>query len=84
MKYLNSFLSILAILFSISFTEIKAQNPNRLEIPVKSSDASIFNIPLGEKGLIILTQTSKTDFHLAKLDVNFHQNWTFSVTLMLI
>jgi hypothetical protein len=78
MKSINTFLSSLSILLFLCSANLNAQNLNRLEIPVKSSDAAIFNIPLGEKGLVVLTQTSKTDFHLAKLDINFHQNWTFS------
>jgi len=67
---------IFALLFVLNLERGYAQHPTRLEIPVKSSDAAIFNIPLGEKGLVILTQTSKTDFSLAKLNTNFQQNWT--------
>jgi len=78
MKNLNLSFIFLAILSLSNFTIVKAQNPNRIEIPVKSSDAAIFNIPLGEKGVVILTQTSKTQFTIAKLDINFNQNWTLT------
>ncbi|RVU26631.1 hypothetical protein EOJ36_01150 [Sandaracinomonas limnophila] len=77
MKNISLSFSIICLLIFGQF-QTNAQNLNRLEIPVKNSDAAIFNIPLGEKGLIVLTQVSKTDFHLAKLDTDFHQNWTFS------
>ncbi|MEY2793500.1 MAG: hypothetical protein RJA76_1492 [Bacteroidota bacterium] len=78
MKQFKFYISLLISSFLLSFHSLIAQNPNRFEIPVKSSDAAIFNIPLGEKGLLILTQTSKTDFEIAKLDVDFHQNWTIA------
>ena len=73
MKNISLSFSIICLLIFGQF-QTNAQNLNRLEIPVKNSDAAIFNIPLGEKGLIVLTQVSKTDFHLAKLDTDFHQN----------
>ena len=55
---------------------LNAQSNSRLEIPVRNTDAAIFNIPIGEKGLVILTQTSKSDFQIAKLNTSFQQDWT--------
>lgn len=58
------------------FFVAQAQTLNRLEIPVRNTDAAIFNIPIGAKGLVVMTQTSKTDFQIAKLNTEFQQEWT--------
>lgn len=51
-----------------------AQEIKRIEIPI-SGQLETFSIPLGEKGVIILTQLGKSEFNIRKLNTNLEQVW---------
>ncbi len=54
-----------------------SQSANRIEIPIPNN-MEIFSIPLGKKGVIVLSQTSGTTFNLKKYDTELNQNWTLN------
>jgi len=51
-----------------------AQDLKRIEIPV-AGQMETFSIPLGEKGVIVLTQVGKGEFTIRKFDTNLEQVW---------
>ena len=57
------------VLFLFFVFEISSfgQNINRIEIPIPNN-MEIFSIPIEEKGVIVLSQTSNNAFNLKKYD----------------
>ena len=51
-----------------------AQEIKRIEIPI-AGQLETFSIPLGEKGVIVLTQVGKSEFNIRKFNTNLEQVW---------
>ena len=73
-------ISLFAILL-LSFTVIKAQTIKRIEVPLLSSNSEYFTIPVGENGVILLTQLSKQEFNLVRFDTDLTQVWSINGTI---
>lgn len=71
-------LSIIIALISISQITF-AQVATRLEIP--SDNLESFTIPCGNKGVIVLTQLSKSEFNVRSFSTNLEQKWTKNGTV---
>ena len=65
----------LVILFTMCTLTSFAQETKRIEIP-QTGQLESFSIPLGEKGVIVLTHVGKTEFLLRKFDTNLEQVWS--------
>ncbi len=65
----------LVILFVMCTLTSFAQETKRIEIP-QSGQLESFSIPLGEKGVIVLTHVGKTEFILRKFNTNLEQVWS--------
>jgi hypothetical protein len=48
----------------------------RIEIPQVSSDIENFTIPIGDQGVIHLSQLNKQEFNIRKFDTNLAQTWS--------
>ncbi|MFC0182840.1 hypothetical protein SAMN04515674_10860 [Pseudarcicella hirudinis] len=58
-----------------------AQNIKRIEIPLLTSSSEYFTIPLGDNGVILLTQLSKQEFNLVRFDTNLDRIWSINGTI---
>ncbi len=67
------------LLLAVSFTQ--AQTVKRIELPLPSNNSELFSIPLGEQGVLVLTQLSKTNFTLNRFDTNLEQVWSINGTI---
>lgn len=65
---------LLILLLVSSFTTI-AQEMKRVEIPT-SGQLETFSIPIGGKGVIVLTHVGKSEFVLRKFNTQLEQEWT--------
>ncbi|MEY2941938.1 MAG: hypothetical protein RJA67_1625, partial [Bacteroidota bacterium] len=65
------------LLFVLTFCSVAAfaQEIKRIEIPI-AGQLETFSIPLGEKGVIVLTQLGKSEFNIRKFNTNLEQVWT--------
>jgi hypothetical protein len=48
----------------------------RIEIPQLNSNVDNFTIPIGEQGVILLSQLNSQDFNIRKLNTNLEQTWS--------
>ncbi|MDR6195059.1 hypothetical protein [Siphonobacter sp. SORGH_AS_0500] len=53
----------------------------RLEIPIPSSNANIFTIPVGQEGVMLLTQTGRNSYHIDRFDTNLERSWSVDGTI---
>ncbi|MES2798061.1 MAG: hypothetical protein V4683_18985 [Bacteroidota bacterium] len=58
----------------------QAQSLQRIEIPVPTN-MEVFSIPIKEKGVIVLSQTSANSFNLKKYDTDLNLNWNLNGTI---
>lgn len=48
----------------------------RIEIPQLNSNVDNFTIPIGEQGVVLLSQLNNQDFNIRKLNTNLEQTWS--------
>ena len=48
----------------------------RIEIPQLNSNLDNFTIPIGEQGVVLLSQLNSQDFNIRKLNTNLEQTWS--------
>ncbi|MFT4033512.1 MAG: hypothetical protein QM669_13920 [Siphonobacter sp.] len=72
-------LLLLAILLVTSLYSFAQQR--RLEIPIPSSSANIFTIPVGPDGVLLLTQAGRSSYHIDRFDTNFERTWSVDGTI---
>lgn len=78
MKMRNPLL-LFALAWGLSLS-LSAQQ-RRLEIPIPSTSASIFTIPVGREGVMLLTQTGKNSYHIDRFDTNMDRSWSVDGTI---
>jgi hypothetical protein len=71
---------ILAVLISILF-EGNGQTTKRIEFPQESNQVETFTIPLGKKGVILMSQLNKQSFSLQKFSVDLEQDWSTNANI---
>ena len=52
-----------------------AQEMKRIEFPIGGSQMETFSIPIGEKGVIVLTHLGKAEFNIRKFNTDLEQVW---------
>ena len=53
-----------------------AQTSKRIEIPLVGNDLESFSIPIGNQGLILISQLNKQSFSIQKFNTDLEQVWT--------
>ena len=66
---------LFVFLLVIGSLSLQGQN-KRIEIPAAGSDLESFSIPIGNQGVIVLTQLNKQSFNLRKFSTNLDQLWS--------
>ena len=51
-------------------------NGQRIEIPQFNGNIENFTIPIGESGVVLLSQLNKQEFNIRKFDTNLQQSWS--------
>lgn len=64
-----------------SIISLNAQTNKRIEFPQESNQIESFTIPLGKKGVLLMTQLNKQDFNLRKFSTDLEQEWTFNANI---
>ena len=64
----------LVILFVLCTLTSFAQKTKRIEI-VQAGQLETFSIPLGEKGVVVLHHTSKSEFVIRRYNTDLEQVW---------
>jgi hypothetical protein len=77
MKKTYYFLAILVFSFFVG----RSQTNRRVEFPQESSQVETFTIPIGKKGLILMSQLNKQEFNLRKLSTEFEQEWSINANI---
>jgi hypothetical protein len=62
-------------LFTLNFS-VKAQNIKRLELPTPSNTELFHTIPLGNKGVLLVSQVARNTFNLTKFNANLERDWS--------
>ncbi len=68
-------LSIIHCALSIS---LFAQSVRRIELPAPANSESIITIPLGDKGVLLLTKTDRVGYQLTKYSADLDRDWSLS------
>ena len=71
-----SFLFVFFFYFSANAQEVK-----RIELPLSATIDNYHPIPIGDKGLLVLAQTSRSSFGLLLFDKNLEQQWVTNGTI---
>ena len=53
----------------------------RIEFPIQGTDLESFNIPIGEQGVIVLSQLNKQSFNIRKFSTDLDQLWSTNTNL---
>jgi len=56
-------------------------NNKRIEFPIQGNDLETFNIPIGDQGVIVLSQLNKQSFNIRKFSTDLDQIWTINTNL---
>jgi hypothetical protein len=75
----KAFLILIAVLTFIF--QGNAQTNKRVEFPQESNQVETFTIPIGNKGVILLSQLNKQAFNLRKFSTNLEQEWSTHATI---
>ena len=75
----KAFLILIAVLMFI--LQGNAQTNKRVEFPQESNQVETFTIPIGNKGVILLSQLNKQAFNLSKFSTNLEQEWSSNATI---
>ena len=75
----KAFLILVAVLMFIF--QGNAQTNKRVEFPQESNQVETFTIPIGNKGVILLSQLNKQAFNLRKFSTNLEQEWSSNATI---
>ena len=78
MKYLLSTIIFQIIAIQISCAQISNK---RIEFPIQGNDLESFNIPIGEQGVIVLSQLNKQSFNIRKFSTDLEQLWSSNSSL---
>lgn len=73
-------ISILVCMLTILFSGY-GQTNKRIEFPQESSQVETFTIPLGNKGVILMSQLNKQAFNLRKFSTNLEQEWSSNANI---
>jgi hypothetical protein len=57
------------------------QTNKRIEFPQESNQVETFTIPLGNKGVILMSQLNKQAFNLRKFSTNLEQEWSSNANI---
>ena len=64
----KAFLILIVVLMTIF--QVNGQTNKRVEFPQESNQVETFTIPIGNKGVILLSQLNKQAFNLRKFSTN--------------
>ncbi|MEN9385695.1 MAG: hypothetical protein RLZZ185_436, partial [Bacteroidota bacterium] len=73
-------ISILVCMLTILFSGY-GQTNKRIEFPQESNQVETFTIPLGNKGVILMSQLNKQAFNLRKFSTNLEQEWSSNANI---
>lgn len=76
----NLFLIIVfqIVAMQIGYSQI---NNKRVEFPIQGTDLESFNIPIGDQGVIVLSQLNKQSFNIRKFSTDLDQIWSRNTNL---
>lgn len=72
---------LILIVISLFISKGNAQTNKRVEFPQESNQVETFTIPIGRKGVILLSQLNKQAFNLRKFSTNLEQEWSTNATI---
>ena len=72
---------LILIVISMFIFQGNAQTNKRVEFPQESNQVETFTIPIGNKGVILLSQLNKQAFNLRKFSTNLEQEWSTNATI---
>lgn len=72
---------LILIVISLFISKGNAQTNKRVEFPQESNQVETFMIPIGRKGVILLSQLNKQAFNLRKFSTNLEQEWSTNATI---
>jgi hypothetical protein len=72
---------LILIVISLFIFKGNAQTNKRVEFPQESNQVETFTIPIGNKGVILLSQLNKQAFNLRKFSTNLEQEWSTNASI---
>ncbi|MFD3275702.1 hypothetical protein [Aquirufa echingensis] len=72
---------LILIVISLSIFKGNAQTNKRVEFPQESNQVETFTIPIGNKGVILLSQLNKQAFNLSKFSTHLEQEWSTNANI---
>lgn len=75
----KAFLILIVVIWSIF--QVNGQTNKRVEFPQESNQVETFTIPIGNKGVILLSQLNKQAFNLRKFSTNLDQEWSTNANI---
>lgn len=68
--------SLLLCLFIIFQSTVYAQSVKRIELPLVNNNSAYQALPLGEKGVLLISKPDKGTFNVQKFDTNLERVWS--------
>lgn len=77
----SRFLVFLLITFSTIISNLSAQVVKRIELPLISNNSPYQAMPLGEKGVLLISKPEKGRFNVQKFDTELNRVWSIDGTI---
>lgn len=69
---------VLVIIHCVLSISLYAQSVRRIELPAPANSESIITLPLGNKGVLLLTKTDRVGYQLTKYSADLDRDWSLS------
>lgn len=72
------FLTLSVTVFSMACL---AQNTQRIELPLPGNSETYQVVPMGEKGVLLISKPTKNSYNVQKFDTNLEKSWSIDGTI---
>ncbi|WP_373331321.1 hypothetical protein [Salmonirosea aquatica] len=72
---------ILLACLVVSFGRLEAQEIKRIELPLPTSNEAYQTVPLGEKGVLLISQPGRNSYNVQRFDTNLERLWSIDGTI---
>ncbi len=61
--------------------QLEAQETKRIELPLPSNDEAYQTVPLGEQGILLISQPGRNTYNVQRFDTNLESLWSIDGTI---
>lgn len=80
-KSFFAFRTIISLGFIFLSSLTFAQEIKRIELPMPANSESYHTVPMGEKGVLLISQSSRNSYNVQRFDTNLERLWSIDGTI---